>query len=115
MDRFNHSVRASRNDGKSSLPLARFRLPRLVESGEQEQSTVGGMDPERLAVVLRPAPLVETVGGNNASTLQKRVFEGRSCLNRFRLRVDTPSGRLIVFCPAVHETPAGRVGQLVEK
>jgi hypothetical protein len=50
---FDEPVRSGRDDGEGSLPVARFRLPGLVKTSQPEQSTVCGMYPERLAIVLR--------------------------------------------------------------
>jgi hypothetical protein len=35
-------VRSGRDDGEGSLHVARFRLPRLVQSGQQEQHALVG-------------------------------------------------------------------------
>ena len=108
MNGFDQPIRPGRDDGEGSLPLARLRLPRLVESCEPEQPSVCGMNLERLAVGPRSAPLVETIGRNYAAALRERVLERRPCLDRFRLRVNAGSCGAAIGRPAIHETPARR-------
>ena len=48
---------------KGLLPLAGLRPARLVKSRKPEQPIVRAMNPERLAIGPRPAPLIEPIGG----------------------------------------------------
>jgi hypothetical protein len=65
--------------------------------------------PEGFAIVLWSAPFIETISGNYAATLRKRVLERWPRLNRFGLRVNAGSRGAAIGGPAVHKTPSRRM------
>jgi hypothetical protein len=65
------------------------------------------MNPQRLALVLRSRPLVETVSGNDTSALLEGLAERRPLLKHLGLGVDALTGAPVVLRPAIDETPAG--------
>src|SRR5262249_7361236 len=104
----NDMVGRGRDDREGPLPVARLRLPRLVEAGEEDETAIGPVEPDWLAVIFLARPLGKPLRWGDTEPFLENFPEGPPVGNRVRARVDLRRGPLCVFRPAVHQPPFRR-------
>ena len=106
MDRGQDGIRSGRQDRARFHDTFVRAFPPVPQSGEGEEPLVTHSDKERLFPALLPLPLIESVGGDEATMPAERIAEGRFFTGCFRTGVDEPIADRRILRPGRDEAPA---------
>lgn len=92
---------------RATSPVASSRAV-AVQAREYQQLAVRRMKPVRLAVLLRPRPLIKTIREHTAAPAREGVAKARQFRGRLGARVDE-AARALVLAPRARQAPHGEL------